>query len=116
MATYHEVLSLIKLYEPLITWSCEITRQTKPIISPLYIYILYIYIQTKNSIYIYIYTYIIIYIYTYTYIIIYVYTIIYIYLYLYYYIYTYIYYTYYTYIINIYIDTRYLTLHVYIYI
>ena len=29
--TYHEGVPPIKSHDPLITWSCKITRQTKPI-------------------------------------------------------------------------------------
>ena len=32
--TYHKGVLLIKSYDPLIMWSCQITRQTKTIISP----------------------------------------------------------------------------------
>ena len=35
VATYHDGLQLIKSHDPLITWSCRITWQTKIIISPL---------------------------------------------------------------------------------
>ena len=35
MVAYLEVLLTMKSHEPLITWSCEITWQTKTAISPL---------------------------------------------------------------------------------